>query len=288
MTASQELLDTLERLIAQLNTHPDEAVREATRLLLEGLDSMHRAGLTHLVNGIRAMAGEAFITRLTADPAVRLLLMSYDLVAVDRRLLTEDALDAVRGHLFDHGITVELLDVVGGVVYVRLDGRAIEEDRITSALRDIEAALRESLPGFQELVHGNRPEAAGPRGGFISIAALRGRREPVFRRAAAVEDLTGHQLRAVDLDGVPVLLARLGTECMAVANRCGDSPLPLEFGVLSGAELRCSWHGCRYDLRTGHRLDGPGRIAVYPVRIVDGDVMVAVETAVSTPGSTVP
>ena len=41
------------------------------------------------------MAGDAFLNRLAADPAIRLLLMSYELLAVDRRLLAEEALDAV-------------------------------------------------------------------------------------------------------------------------------------------------------------------------------------------------
>jgi nitrite reductase/ring-hydroxylating ferredoxin subunit len=59
----------------------------------------------------------------------------------------------------------------------------------------------------------------------------------------------------------------------------------LRFGTLQGAELRCSWHGCRYDVRTGHRLDGgPGRLAVLPVAVENGEVRVAVdvEPAAST------
>ena len=49
--------------------------------------------------------------------------------------------------------------------------------------------------------------------------------------------------------------------------------------VRRGAELRCSWHGCRYDLRSGHRLDGPERLTVFPVAIEDGDVRLALSTA---------
>ena len=75
------------------------------------------------------MAGDAFINRLAADPAIRLLLMSYDLLAVDRRLLAEEALDTVRGHLHDHGIDVELSEVVGGAVYVKLHGRRAKRRR---------------------------------------------------------------------------------------------------------------------------------------------------------------
>ncbi|HTG12574.1 MAG TPA: NifU family protein, partial [Candidatus Eisenbacteria bacterium] len=97
-------------------------MRADVTALLQGIDAVHRTALTHLVDAIRGMAGDAFVNRLAGDPAIRLLLMSYELLAVDRRLVAEEALDAVRGHLHDHGIDVELVDVVGGAVYVRLHG----------------------------------------------------------------------------------------------------------------------------------------------------------------------
>jgi hypothetical protein len=62
------------------------------------------------------MAGEAFVHRLCGDPAIRLLLISHGLVAVDRRLQAEEAIDAMRGHLHAGGMDVELHDVVGSVV----------------------------------------------------------------------------------------------------------------------------------------------------------------------------
>src|SRR5262249_58110785 len=98
-------------------------------------------------------AGGAYVTRRPADPAIRLLLTSYDLLAVDRRLLAEEALDTVRGHLHGHGIDVELADVVGGAVYVRLHGPA---GNVNAVRHDLEEALRAGLVGFQELVLGDR------------------------------------------------------------------------------------------------------------------------------------
>jgi nitrite reductase/ring-hydroxylating ferredoxin subunit len=85
-------------------------------------------------------------------------------------------------------------------------------------------------------------------------------------------------MRAVEVEGRPILLANVGGELYALANRCGESPLPLEFGVLEGEILRCSWHGCRYDVRSGHRVDGGGgdRLVVYPVAERDGEIAVAV------------
>ena len=86
MSDGRDVLDEVQRLIAELHSHPDADVGERVTALLQGIDAVHRTALTHLVAAIQAMAGEAFINRLTADPAIRLLLMSYDLIAVDRRL----------------------------------------------------------------------------------------------------------------------------------------------------------------------------------------------------------
>ena len=83
-------------------------------------------------------------------------------------------------------------------------------------------------------------------------------------------------MRAVTINDVSVLIARVGGEVYAVRNQCGDSPLPLDLGTLEGAEIRCSWHGCRYDVRTGRQLDGDGRVQVVPVTTEAGRIRVAV------------
>lgn len=82
---------------------------------------------------------------------------------------------------------------------------------------------------------------------------------------------------------VNVLVANVDGEFHAVRNACGDGPLPLDFSTLDGVELRCSWHGCRYDIRTGRRLDRPEvspeeHLRVLPVRVSDGAVEVVTGT----------
>lgn len=106
-----DLLDEIANIIDSLEGHPDPEVHEKVTALLGGIDAVHRTALTHLFSAIVGMGGDQFMDRLTADPAIRLLFMSYDLLAVDRRINAEEALDAVRGHLHSHGVDVELLDV---------------------------------------------------------------------------------------------------------------------------------------------------------------------------------
>jgi 3-phenylpropionate/trans-cinnamate dioxygenase ferredoxin component len=272
----RDILEDVQRLMAELEAHPDPAVRTAVTNLLQGIDAVHRTALTHLVGAIQGMAGEAFMNRLTADPAIRLLLMSYDLIAVDRRLHAEEALDGVRGHLHDHGIDVELTEVVGGAVYVKLHGLERGTVAVEAVRHDLEEALQTGLLGFQELVIGDRTTTRNSP--LLQVGGLRRPQQPVYRRLCAAAEVGPGTLRAIDVDGHGVLLANVDGEFLAVSNQCGDSPLPLQFSTLQGAELRCSWHGCRYDLRSGHRLDGPERLTVFSVSVESGDVRMALGT----------
>jgi len=277
---AKDVLALVDEVITSLESHPDATVRAQVAQMLQGIDAVHRAGLTHLMDAIRGMAGDAFVNRLTADPGIRLLLMSYDLVAVDRRLQTEEALDAVRGHLHARGIDVELTEVVGGVVYVKLHGRTASGVSEAAVRRDLETAIKAGLLGFQELViGGNPPGRGGPPSALVSIGGRRKANKPVYRRVAATEEIPAGTMKAVLFGDDSVLIVNLGGEFCALANHCGESPMPLEFSALSGAELVCSWHGCRYDVRTGARLDGvPERLTIFPVSIVDGEVRIAVGT----------
>lgn len=275
-TSREDILDEISQLIAALESNPDPAVREQVAALLEGIDTVHRTALSHLFGAIQGMGGAAFINRLTADPAIRLLLMSYDLLAVDRRITAEEALDAVRGHLHAHGVDVELLDVAGSEVFVRLHGIAESGLNVDAVRHDIEEALRAALIGFQVLVIGDRQKTKP--GELIQLGGRRVPQRPVYRVAFPANELGRGELKAVELGDDSVLIVNIDDEFYAVANHCGESPLPLAFSTLDGATLICSWHGCRYDMRSGARIDDADadRLRVYPVRVSDGNVEIAV------------
>ena len=277
--AGRDVLAEVEVAIGELQNHPDAAVRDAVTRLLEGIDAVHRAGLTHLVHAIHGMTGDTLINRLIADPAIRMLFMSYDLIAVDRRLQAEEALDKVRGHLHEHGVDVEIQEVVGGVVYVRLHTDAARGRGglpLASVRADLEAALREFLLGFQELEFRDRdPHQA--TSAILPLDALRRANRPVYHDAVSAADVEEGALCASVVNGVSVLFARVAGEVYAIRNQCGDSPLPLDHGTIEGAVVRCSWHGCRYDIRTGRQLDGEGRVQVVPVTTEGGRIRVATD-----------
>jgi len=282
---TRDILDEVDELIGVLADHADPVVGKTVTVLLERIDLVHRQALTHLMGAIQSMAGDAFVNRLTADPAIRLLMMSYDLLAIDRRTIAEEALDAVRGHLHSHGIDVELMEVLGGVVTVRLHGPPAGHPALDGARRDLEAALQAGLLGFQELEvsDGKAPRKAPADSTFLPAASLKRAQRPVYRELLRADSLAPGTMRSVMIGSSNILVARVGDEFHAVRNACGESPLPFDFSTLDGTELRCSWHGCRYDIRTGHRLDRPDAasdelLRVLPVRVRDGVVEIVTGT----------
>ncbi|MDQ6830656.1 MAG: Rieske 2Fe-2S domain-containing protein, partial [Gemmatimonadota bacterium] len=105
-----------------------------------------------------------------------------------------------------------------------------------------------------------------------------------YSAICAADEIVPGSTRSAIVNGMPVLLANVDGELYAVRNACGDGPLPLDYSTLDGAELTCSWHRCRYDIRTGHRLDYPNasqdeQLVIYPVRVRDGMIEVVVGTA---------
>lgn len=270
-----DVLEVVQEAVDRLKSHPDPDVGRQVETLLAGVDAVHRMALTHLVGALQAMGGESLMSRLVADPAIRLLFMSYDLIAVDRRLMAEEALDAVRGHLHAYGVDVELVDVLGGVVYVQFheaQGATFDQAAVR---RDVEAALRTGLTGFQQLeVGARRPTTSGGQA-FVSLDDVRRRSRTVPEFSLRDVQVRDGQLVGVMAGDEPVLLARIGGALLAARNRCGDSPLPLQFGRLDGDVVTCSWHGCRYDLRTGERRDRPGPgLVMHQARDDDGGVRV--------------
>jgi nitrite reductase/ring-hydroxylating ferredoxin subunit len=131
-----------------------------------------------------------------------------------------------------------------------------------------EAAERAVAPG----------ETGRQAAGFIPLRSIRGRK-PSWHVASSRRDLPPGNLRGLDIEGIPVLLCAVldPDAIVAYRNSCPGSVLPLHLGSLAGGELHCPWHGCRYDVRTGKRLEGSGGdLEPFRVSIVGDAVQVAV------------
>ena len=254
-----EAVARLDQLVEELEREGDARALE----LLQLVDAIHRPALA-------LIAAEEL-----EHPIARALLAMYDLAPLDERVQVEEALDAARPYIHSHGGEVELLDVAEGVVHLRLSGSCQGCAGSTVTLqRGIEAALREHYPGFRELV-AHEPERPQP---LLEIQRLR---RPVFVETIQAAEVEPDSLRAIDVDGVRVLLANVAGDLYAFRDACALDGLPLEGGRLAETVIVCPWHNCAYDARTGKRVDDPDApgLRVVPIALDEGTVRVAINVA---------
>lgn len=220
-----------EEDLQRLLEHPHQEVRELGHAVLEAVDLIHREGLTRMA----ALLDHHDLLRLAAsDPAIAELLDLYDLVPISEEALVERALEKVRPYIQSHGGQLEVLEVRGGIVRVRLAGSCAGCSGSAMTLkRGVETALREDFPGFLSMeVEEPEPESVRPT--FIGLKQLKTispPSRPIFQDAAALSDVVG--MITVEVGGIPVLLHNLGGEVYAFhqgGERRESFPVAIEAG----------------------------------------------------------
>ena len=101
---------------------------------------------------------------------------------------------------------------------------------------------------------------------------------------ARLSELAQPSVVRVVLEGIPVAVVRCDEGTVhAIGDTCTHADVSLSEGEVDGCSIECWLHGSRFDLVTGKPLALPAirPVAVYPVTIHDGDVLVDVTTTVS-------
>jgi 3-phenylpropionate/trans-cinnamate dioxygenase ferredoxin subunit len=96
---------------------------------------------------------------------------------------------------------------------------------------------------------------------------------------AQLTDLDDTPLKRVEVNGVPVCLARLASgEVFAINDLCSHEEIELSDGELDGEDVECPAHGSRFNVRTGEVSGLPAEdpVDTYPVTIEDGQIVVEV------------
>ncbi len=279
----------LETLVGTLERDGDERAL----MLLQYMDAIHRPAL------------ELMLTGNHDHPIAASVLAMYDLVPLDERTQIEEALDEVRPYIESHGGGLDLLDVEGGIVHVRLKGSCTGCAASAMTLRrGVEEKLRERIPWFEEIVAHDpeeeeaeeeplvnglpmlqidpRAEPAAPAAGgdLLQIAKLR---RPVFVDVGPLADLADGGMTVANVEDKEILVVKLDGEVFAFRNICPvDGRNPLDGGRLTGSVLVCPWHNCAYDARSGKRADDEPNsesLAVVPIAVTDGIMRIAANVA---------
>jgi nitrite reductase (NADH) small subunit len=71
-----------------------------------------------------------------------------------------------------------------------------------------------------------------------------------------------------------ICVANVNGEISAMENVCLHRGGPLGQGVISKGKVVCPWHGWEWDPKTGEAQAPGAKVAVYTVKIENGDVMI--------------
>lgn len=93
---------------------------------------------------------------------------------------------------------------------------------------------------------------------------------------------------AIDIDGRPVLCARIDDNWYALDDTCSHAKVSLADGIVEEDDLaiECPRHGALFSLETGEPLTLPAiaPVATHPVEVRDDGVYVTIEASVSNAG----
>jgi nitrite reductase (NADH) small subunit len=74
-----------------------------------------------------------------------------------------------------------------------------------------------------------------------------------------------------------ICVAKVNGSYSAMDNVCPHRGGPLGQGMVEGNKVVCPWHGWAWDVKTGVAEQDPSmKVAVYPLKIEKGDVMVEI------------
>jgi len=289
------LVADVERLLGEVEGLPDPTARQKTTEVVQALLELYGAGLERIVQEIAARDDGQLAQVLAEDELVAHLLLLHGLHPVPLAERVMQALGEVRPYLESHGGDVELLEIEGAAVRLRLEGSCSGCPSSAMTLKlAIENAILKAAPEVEEVIADGAAEApgAGAVGGanpsppllqieLPSAAAPAAEPGGEWTMAGGLPELSGGGLMVKPVAGQPVLFLKLQDSFYGYRPSCPACEQSLGEGSLRAAELTCPGCGNRYDvLRAGRCLDAP-QLHLEPVPLLVGqDGLVKVALAV--------
>ena len=232
MARVQELTERLAQL-------PDQAARESADELVSAVLELYGEGLERIFardRRGRARRATALRERLQADGLVASLMLIHDLYPVPLEERVAEALESVRPYMESHGGNVELLEMKDGTARISLEGSCKTCPASTSTLElaikqaldeaapDLEALIVEGAESMQPMVSGSATELP-----VLQVAPGEAGVQPeLVRRSTGAEHVVEGEVRAAEVAGVPLVVARVEGGLLAYRDalrRAATSPL---------------------------------------------------------------
>ncbi|ORA27706.1 NifU family protein [Mycobacterium aquaticum] len=264
--------DRIQNLLEASAAGGAAALDRAERLVREVTD-LYGAGLQRILS--IASADPAIVEAVAGDDLLASLLLVHGLHPhpVERRIA--DALDRVRPYLGSHGGDVDLLEVDGSVVRLRLRGscKSCPSSAATLELA-IEDAVKNAAPEVTsiEVV----PDDAGRP--LISAQSLlahvhsNGHRHTTWHPVPALDDLRPGEVGGFAVAGTSVLVCRLGDELLGYRDRCPVCTRGMAGATVAGTVLSCPQCGSGFDVvHAGRAEDDDSAQHLEPIPVLRRD-----------------
>jgi Fe-S cluster biogenesis protein NfuA/nitrite reductase/ring-hydroxylating ferredoxin subunit len=278
-----DLLDRVQELSTQVDALSDGHARMIAQELVATVIAMYGDGLQRIMETIEGAreAGATILDELTQDGAVASLLLIHDLYPVSLEDRVIEALDTVRPYMESHGGNVELTGVTDGVARLELKGscNGCAASRATLELA-IKQALDEHAPDLAGLeVHGVTDEPPAPAASGVAL--------PMVQVSAPMAEMSAPQtparwvplaeaarpdpgaLRALEAEGVRLVLANVGGALLAYEDRCAACGEELGQAALDDGMLRCPACEVEFDLPAAGRAAGGEPLQLTPVPLLE-------------------
>ena len=101
-----------------------------------------------------------------------------------------------------------------------------------------------------------------------------------FRRIASESDLpANNEAKEFPCGEKTICIANVNGTISAMDNVCLHRGGPIGQGVIEKGKVVCPWHAWAWDPKTGQAVQNPNaKIALYSIKIENGEVMVDVES----------
>jgi Fe-S cluster biogenesis protein NfuA len=175
--AFQQQAERVNALVQKVTDLPDGLARATALELLQEVMSLHASVLDRMleVTSQSGDAGLAIIEKFGQDPLISGLLVLYDLHPEDMETRVARALGKVRPYLNSHGGDVELIDVQGSVVNLRLTGSCNGCSGSTATLKTaVEQAIYEVAPEITTVIAESTTADPQPSSAFVPLVKLQG------------------------------------------------------------------------------------------------------------------
>lgn len=273
--------DTFETLAERV----DAAVNEVRKLddegekkgmaLKQAIEDFHKHAITKIVQHLKAdPRGKELLFELVDEPSVYALFAMHGIVRADVNTRVSRTLDMVRPYMQSHGGDVELVEVQGDTVYVKLHGACNGCSMSAVTLREgVEEALVNNIPEINkvEVV----PSDPGP--GLITIDSLTATLDSKWVEGPHIDDVKAGKPYRLEKEEHNIVLLKVENKFYAYQNACAHMGMPIDGGMidLEAGTITCPWHGFCFEAETGECLTAPqAQLEAFPLRVEEGRIWV--------------